>query len=175
MTAFDSIHSFSVSCACWFKSQRWWLGVKIGAHGNGLVIAFILAGWWRAWVNVPFMNLLGGWLALEPWSSGVTYWLIRQRYRVSLDCTALHNCLPFCPVCCYLNFLWENATCNTLVATLFVLFFHKYFHATGIHQQWPYLLDSYGLQVKRWWFWNHSRHCPAQLSLKHLSEKLQQV
>lgn len=82
-TSFDCTHQSPllpssaslVICAPWFESRR--LGVGITAHGNGLVIAFLLAWWWRAWVIAPLRPLLGGWLAVEPWSSGVTRRLIR--------------------------------------------------------------------------------------------------
>jgi len=54
----------------WFQYQRW--GVGITAHWNGLVIAFLPAWWWRAWVIAPLKPLLGGWLAVESWSSALT-------------------------------------------------------------------------------------------------------
>lgn len=66
-----------VICAPWFESRTRGLGVEITAHGNGLVIAFLPAWWWRVWVIAPLKPLLGGWLAVEPCSSGVTHWLIR--------------------------------------------------------------------------------------------------
>ena len=66
-----------VISAPWFESRTRGLGVEITAHGNGLVIAFLPAWWWRVWVIAPLKPLLGGWLAVEPWSSGVTHWLIR--------------------------------------------------------------------------------------------------
>lgn len=66
-----------VICAPWFESRRFGVGVGITVHGNKLVIAFLPTWWWRAWVIMPLRPLLGGWLAVEPWRSGVTHWLIR--------------------------------------------------------------------------------------------------
>lgn len=103
-TSFDCTHqpplppssASLVICAPWFESRRW--GVGITAHGNGLVIAFLPAWWWSSWVIVPLKPLLGGWLAVEPWSSRVTlaHQTLLSLSRDPLDCTVLHNCPPFC-------------------------------------------------------------------------------
>lgn len=67
---------------------------KIAAHGNGMVIACLLACWWRAKVNAVLEPLLGGWLACrapELCGDTLAHQTSAQPVRDPLDCTGLHN------------------------------------------------------------------------------------